>query len=89
MPPGAAPTRHRFLMRSRIIAAISGAVLVTEAGRRSGALHTAELARGLGRPVGAVPGPVTSASSVGCHMLMQHGDARVVTNEEEALALLG
>lgn len=88
MPPGAAPTRHRFLMRSRIIAAISGAVLVTEAGRRSGALHTAELARGLGRPVGAVPGPVTSASSVGCHMLMQHGGARVVTDGADALALL-
>lgn len=88
IPPGAAPTCHRFLMRSRIIAALSGAVLVTEAGRRSGALHTAELARGLGRTVGAVPGPVTSASSVGCHMLMQDGDARVVTDGADALALL-
>lgn len=88
MPPGASPTRYRFLQRNRVIAALAGAVLVVEARWRSGAQNTAGHAFGLGREVGAVPGPVTSPSSAGCHRLLQESPARLVTTEHEALALL-
>lgn len=88
MPPGASPTRYRFLQRNRVIAALAGAVLVVEARWRSGAQNTAGHAFGLGREVGAVPGPVTSPSSAGCHRLLQETPARLVTSEAEALALL-
>ncbi len=88
MPPGASPTRYRFLQRNRVIAALAGAVLVVEARWRSGAQNTAGHAFGLGREVGAVPGPVTSPSSAGCHRLLQETPARLVTSETEALALL-
>src|SRR5690606_16074775 len=57
MVPGSAPTRWRFLMRNRLIAALAQATLVTEAGARSGSLNTAGHAAEIGRPLGAVPGP--------------------------------
>lgn len=88
MPPGLAPTRHRFIMRSRIIAALSRAVVVTEAGMRSGALGVAQIAHGMGKPVGAVPGPVTSVASVGCHALIQQGATQLITSGADALALI-
>jgi DNA processing protein len=66
-PPGAAAHGHRFLVRNRLIAAFSRGTVVVEAAARSGATATAHRARTLGRPVMAVPGPVTSAMSVGCH----------------------
>lgn len=89
MPPGSTPTRWRFLQRNRIIAALSGATLVTEAGMRSGTLNTAGHAASLGRTLGAVPGPVTSAASVGCHRLIREYGATLVTNASEACELLG
>lgn len=88
MPPGSAPTKWRFLARSRLLAALSGAVVVAEAGYRSGALHTAARATELGRPVGAVPGPVTSAASAGCHRLMRGGIAEVITGYDDIRSLL-
>lgn len=88
MLPGTAPTRWRFIMRGRIIAALASAVVIPEAGVRSGALSVAQLAHGMARPVGAVPGPVTSAASAGCHMLVQQGTAQLVTGSVDALALL-
>ena len=88
MAPGSAPTRWRFLQRNRIIAALSGATLVTEAGMRSGTLNTAGHAASLGRPLGAVPGPVTSAASAGCHRLIREYAAALVTNAAEACELL-
>jgi DNA processing protein len=66
-PPGSAPHRLRFLSRNRIIAALGSCTLLIEAASRSGALNTVRYARELGRVVLAVPGPVTSAMSVGCH----------------------
>lgn len=87
LPCGAAPTRWRFLQRNRLIAANSSAVLVTEAGWRSGSLGTASHAATLGRPVGAVPGPVTSAASAGTHRLIRDHAATLVTNSEEAAEL--
>lgn len=82
-PPGAAAHKHRFLSRNRLIAALSDGVLVVEAGRRSGARNTAKWARRLGRPAMAVPGPVTAASSVGCHRMIRDGEAILVTRVEE------
>lgn len=89
MIPGAAPTRWRFRMRNRIIAALSPATLVTEAGLRSGTLNTAGHAAELGRSLGAVPGPVTSAASAGCHKLIREYGAALVTNAREVCELLG
>ena len=86
--PGTAPTRWRFNMRGRIIAALASAVVIPEAGVRSGALSVAQLAHGMARPVGAVPGPVTSAVSAGCHMLLQQGTARLVADGADVLDML-
>jgi DNA processing protein len=88
-PPGTAPGRLRFLTRNRLVAALSGAtVVVVEAGLRSGAASTASWARALGRPVCAVPGPVTSAASAGCHALLRNG-AQLVTRASEVVELVG
>ncbi|WP_442576386.1 DNA-processing protein DprA [Microbacterium sp. F51-2R] len=88
LPPGAAPTRWRFLQRNRLLAALAGATVVVEAGFRSGSLNVAGQAHSLGRPVGAVPGPITSAASAGCHRLLQEGIATVVTDARDASDLL-
>lgn len=87
-PPGTAPTRWRFLARNRLIAALSQAVVVVEASWRSGALSTARLADQLSRPVGAVPGPITSAASAGCHRLIRERGAVLITEPGEVLDLL-
>jgi DNA processing protein len=87
-PPGLRPQRHRFLTRNRLVAALSGATVVVEAGARSGAANTAAWARALGRGVCAVPGPITSSASVGCHMLLRTG-ATVVTRAEDLVELIG
>ena len=70
-PPGCAPLRHRFLVRNRLIAALTQGTVVVEAAARSGAQATARRAQDLGRQVMVVPGPVTSAMSVGCHELLR------------------
>ncbi|QGH69897.1 DNA-processing protein DprA [Pseudactinotalea sp. HY158] len=88
-PPGSAPMRQRFLQRNRLIAAATAAVVVVEAAWRSGALSTAHHAAGLLRPVGAVPGPVTSPASAGCHRLLRDQVATCITDEEELLELAG
>jgi DNA processing protein len=88
VPPGSAPTRWRFLERNRLIAAMTSATVVVEAGWRSGAQNTAGHALELGRPVGACPGPVTSAMSAGCHRLLRRG-ATCVCDASEVLELAG
>lgn len=87
-PPGVRPARHRFLTRNRLVAAFSGAAVVVEAGLRSGAANTAAWARSLGRVVGAVPGPVTSSASAGCHALLRDG-AHLVTRAADVVELVG
>ena len=87
LPCGQPPTKWRFLQRNRLIAAASLATVVLEAGWRSGSLNTAGHAAALGRPLGAVPGPVTSAASAGCHRLIRDFDARCVTNADEMAEL--
>lgn len=87
VPVGRAPERWRFLQRNRLIAALSQATLVVEAGARSGARSTAHHALQLGRGLGAVPGPITSAASVGCHELIDAGHARLVSRAEGVVEL--
>lgn len=84
-PPGATPTRPRFLTRNRLIAALCQGTVVVEAARRSGALNTLSWANELGRVVLAVPGPVTHQSSVGIHQAIRTGRAVLVTNGAEVL----
>ncbi len=86
-PPGAVPTRWRFLERNRLIAAMASATVVVEAAWRSGALSTARHALRIGRPVGAVPGPVSSPSSAGCHRLLRESGAVCVTDAQEVVEL--
>jgi DNA processing protein len=90
-PPGSAPHRHRFLTRNRLIAALSAGTVVTEAAARSGALNTAAHCTRLGRPLMAVPGPVTSAMSAGCHCLLRQDPtpALLVTSVVDVLAVVG
>jgi len=90
LPPGATPTRFRFLHRNRIIAALGAGTVVVEAARRSGSLVTARLAAELGRVVMAVPGPVTSDQSNGTHELIRDGATLVSEYEHvrEACASL-
>jgi len=77
-PPGCAPLRHRFLVRNRLIAALTRGTVVVEAAARSGAQATAKRASRLGRQIMVVPGPVTSAMSVGCHELLRDEEAGAV-----------
>lgn len=88
VPCGFAPTKWRFLQRNRLIAASSQATVVIEAGWRSGSINTANHAVSLVRPLGAVPGPVTSASSAGCHRLLRESTAICVTTPQEMIELL-
>lgn len=76
-PPGCAPLRHRFLVRNRLIAGLTRGTVVVEAAARSGAQATARRAGKLGKAVMAVPGPVTSAMSVGCHELLRETEEGV------------
>lgn len=88
-PPGAAPMKQRFLQRNRLIAAMTRGTVVVEAGLRSGSRNTAGTAAGLCRVVMAVPGPVTSMASAGCHEMIRSGMASLVTDADDVAELLG
>ena len=87
-PPGAHPTRPRFLARNRLIAAASAGTVIVEAAVRSGARNTVTWAVGCGRPVMAVPGPVGSATSFTPHRLIREGEAVLVTSADDVRELL-
>jgi DNA processing protein len=84
-PPDRAPTRPGFLVRNRVIAALSCGTVVVEAALRSGALSTARHARDLCRPLMAVPGPVTSDLSAGCHEIIREWGAVCVTGARDVI----
>jgi DNA processing protein len=86
--PGVPALPHRFLIRNRIIAALSQATLVVEAAFRSGSLRTARDAAELMRPVMAIPGPINSPSSEGCHRLIGERAAELVTSVADAIELI-
>ena len=85
-PPDRPPSRSRFLVRNRLIAALARATVIVEAACRSGAHNTVSWALSLQRPVLAAPGPVTSALSVTPHRLIRSGEATLVTSVDEILA---
>jgi DNA processing protein len=87
-PPGRHPARLRFLTRNRTIAALTCGTVIVEAGERSGALNTARHAAQLGRPLMAVPGPVTSAQSAGCHRIIREWAATCVTRADHIIEML-
>lgn len=86
VPPGQQVRRQRFLTRNRLIAAIGRSTVVVEAAERSGTTATARSAAAMLRPVLAVPGPVTSATSAGCHRMIQDGTAMLATEVTDVLA---
>src|SRR6266511_4270632 len=86
---GCSPQRHRFLLRNRLIAGLVAGSVVVEAGARSGAKNTARHTRELGGVVMCVPGPVTSAMSVGSNQLLRDSAARLVTNAGEIIEEIG
>jgi DNA processing protein len=88
-PPDCPPQRHRFIVRNRLIAALTAGTVVVEAAHRSGARATARRARELGRAVMAVPGAITSAMSVGTHEMIREEDACLVTSGAHVRELVG
>jgi DNA processing protein len=89
LPPGAHPTRVRFLARNRLIAALTQGTVVVEAALRSGARNTAGWALECGRPLMAVPGPVHSRASAAPHLMIRSGQATLVTCAAEVVELVG
>jgi DNA processing protein len=92
-PPGCAPQRRRFLTRNRLIAALSTGTVIVEAAKRSGARNTAAHCLALQRPLMAVPGPIMSPMSTGCHGLIRCdgglGPALLVGSAADVLAVVG
>jgi DNA processing protein len=89
LPPGSKPTRWRFLQRNRLIAALSEAVVVTEAGWRSGSINTASHANELGKRVFAIPGAISNPSSAGCNRLIRDQMAELLLDVEDLSQELG
>ena len=84
-PPGRHVSRLRFLVRNRVIAALATGTLVVEAAQRSGAVNTARNARDLHRRLMAVPGPITSDLSAGCHQVIRDWQGMLVTSAAEVI----
>ena len=84
-PPARRVSRLRFLVRNRMIAALATGTLVVEAGERSGAVNTARYARDLHRRLMAVPGPITSDLSAGCHQIIREWQGTLVTSAAEVI----
>ena len=87
--PGQRAMPNRFLTRNRLIAALSKATLIVEAAFRSGSLRTARDAAEIFRPVMAIPGPINSPTSEGCHRLIGERCAEIVTSVADAVEFVG
>lgn len=88
-PPGVKPGRYSFIERNRIIAGLSDATLVVEAGARSGSLITAQTAARYNRQVLAVPGRINDLNSQGCNELIATHQARLVASGRDIATALG
>jgi DNA processing protein len=88
MPPGVSVRKWMFVARNRVIAGLSRMTVVVQAAENSGSLLTARAAQGIGRELGAVPGPVTSRLSAGPNGLLRDG-ARLITGAQDVVEALG
>ena len=88
-PPGCSPMRHRFLVRNRVIAALTKGTVVVEAAIRSGSLSTANRAAGMMRHVMSVPGPITSTMSAGTNELLKQPESVCVTSAADVIEVVG
>lgn len=86
--PNVHPVPHRFLIRNRLIAALSRGTIVVEAAYRSGSLRTARDAADIFRPVMAVPGPINVPTSEGCHKLISERCAELVASVSDVMELV-
>ena len=82
-PPGAKPHKHRFLIRNRLIAALSQSTVVVEAALRSGSLSTSNWAHVLNRQIWGIPGPITSATSAGVHAAIRDNMMKIATSTDD------
>ncbi|HKR82089.1 MAG TPA: DNA-processing protein DprA [Candidatus Saccharimonadales bacterium] len=87
-PPGTIPYKNHFIARNRIVSALADGVLITEAALKSGSLHTARFALEQGKEVLAVPGNITSETSVGANNLIRSG-ATPITQVSDILNAMG
>ncbi|NLJ70214.1 MAG: DNA-protecting protein DprA [Clostridiaceae bacterium] len=87
-PPGTPPKAYHFPIRNRIISGLSSALIVAEAGLKSGTMITAECAINQGRDVFAIPGSVFMKQSQGCHQLINDG-ARIIVDQNAIFSLAG
>ena len=86
--PNVSSKPYRFLIRNRLIAALSKATVVVEAEFISGSIRTARDAAEIFRPVFAIPGEVTSSLSEGCHRLIAERIADIATSLDEILEII-
>lgn len=85
--PSFKPTIYSFPFRNRIIAALSKGVLITEAGEKSGSLHTKEFALEMGKEIFAVPGNITSSMSKGTNRLIRTAQGACVLSYEDIVCV--
>ncbi len=88
-PPNAEPLSYNFPVRNRIIAGLSKGVLVTEAGLKSGALHTKNYAIDMGKEIFAIPGKITSSESEGTNNIIKQCQGSLVTSPKDIFDALG
>ncbi|MFQ6723921.1 MAG: DNA-processing protein DprA [Clostridia bacterium] len=88
-PPNAEPLSYNFPVRNRIIAGLCKGVLITEAGLKSGALHTKNYAVEMGREVFAIPGKITSSESEGTNNIIKQCQSSLVTSPKDIFDALG
>lgn len=86
--PGTIPQARRFLLRNRIIAALSHSIIVTQARHRSGALNSANWGNELGRAVYAIPGSILASHHTGCNHLIRDGKATMLCSVQEAVDMV-
>ncbi|MGY1960918.1 DNA-processing protein DprA [Nocardia gipuzkoensis] len=84
-PPDTPAAKHQFLQRNRLVTALARALVIPESAIRGGTRNTASWARQLHRPVFAVPGPIYSTASTGCHDLIRDSHARLVTDAHQVI----
>lgn len=84
-PPHSKPAAYHFPVRNRIIALLSRAVVITEAGIKSGVMHTKNYCAEYGIDMFAVPGNIDNFSSAGCNLILKSCQASLITSGGDVL----